>query len=239
MGYTVTLDDDPIVQFIIESACGIPTVYFGSVEELRSKMGELSPDAVFVDIHLKDGSSGLEAIPLIKSHWRFVPILVMTADSSEDCLGEALASGADDFIRKPLNSREILARVQARMLEQAKRLEAAQRQIGDVNVDCVHNIIGGQKKQRHLSKADLQLFLALADAHGTIVARDSLKRMGWGTINITDKALDRKIHIIRDALQDVSKNLRIDAVYGKGFRLGFESKIVENSDSSYSQMNSL
>ncbi len=220
VGYTVTLDDDPVVQCLIESACGIPTIRFGSVKELAAKVQELSPDAVFVDIHLNDECSGLDAIPLIKNHWRFVPVIVMTADSSDERLGEALASGADDFIRKPINPMEILARVQARMKEQAKRLAVAQRQIGDIKVDNVHNILGGQKRERHLSKADLQLFLALADAHGTIVPRDALKRMGWGTIKITDKALDRKIHLIRDALNDVSQNLHIEAVYGKGFRLG-------------------
>jgi DNA-binding response OmpR family regulator len=100
--YTITLDDDVMVHQIIERSTKIKTVGMKDPEELLSKIEDLHPIAVFIDIHLGTSRTGLEILPNLRTAWPFCPILVITGTPAEHTIVKALNSGADDFIRKPL-----------------------------------------------------------------------------------------------------------------------------------------
>lgn len=218
--YLVTLDDDPMIQKIIEGATGMESIHFTSIEALSEKIGSIEPVGMFIDVHLGSQQTGLDILPQLKQKWPFCPIIVITGDRAEDAVGNALASGADDFVYKPINPKELVARLQARMSELSKREAREVVRIGDVTVDIAHRVISNENgEQRFMSPTEMNLLTCLLDAKGTVVRREAMKRKCWGQIYVSDNALNRKLHEVRRALKEVSPRLNIRTLYGTGFVL--------------------
>lgn len=216
--YTITLDDDPIVHRMIQKALGMRSISFVSPEKLLSAADNYQPVAAFIDIHL-DSASGLDVIPMLRSKWAFCPIIVVTSDPSDEAVTEALARGADDFVRKPIRPKELTARLHTRLIDQAQKEAKNIVQVADVTLDRAHRHLKGPTGERYLSSTELNLFLSLLQAKGTIVPRKTLKLRCWGEIAVSDNALDRKIYEVRRALQEVGSGIEITTAYGLGFAL--------------------
>ena len=193
--YTVTIDDDPTVSKIIEAALGTPTVSFSSTRDVLEQ-NTLNPQAIFVDIHL-DQENGLAALPKFREMFRYCPIIVITGDSNDKALAEALTLGADDFIMKPLRPREVVARLQARLADQALKQASQSLVFGDVQLDRGHRVLRGPKGERFLSPTEMNLLVAL----------------------MRSAALDRKVFEVRRALLDGGSRCSIGTAYGVGFFL--------------------
>jgi len=223
--YTLTLDDDPIVARLIEAALGTPTLAYDSAKTLLQDDRVLNPVAVFVDVHLND-ESGIAALPEIRQRWRYCPIIVITADPDDKALADALTCGADDFIMKPLRPREVVARLQARLADQALKQNTQSVSYGDVRLDQGYRTLRGPKGERFLSPTEMNLLLALMRSGGTTLERSMLKNQCWDHIAVSDNALDRKIFEVRRALLDVGSACSIGTTYGVGFFLEAPSQSV-------------
>jgi DNA-binding response OmpR family regulator len=196
--YIIVLDDDPMVARIIQKSLGLKTLQYSTVESLTAEAGKFHPVAAFVDIHLET-ETGLSAVPVLKAKWPFCPIIVITGDSTDDAITEALACGADDFVRKPIRPKELAARLQTRLIDQAQKEAKNVLRVGD------------------LSATEINLFLSLLQARGTIVPRSTLKLRCWGQIAVSDNALDRKVYEVRRALREIGSQLNVGTAYGVGF----------------------
>ncbi|RYZ71105.1 MAG: response regulator, partial [Proteobacteria bacterium] len=130
--YTITLDDDASISRIIAQVTGIPSHGFATGESLMKKAGSMDPVAVFVDVHLEGNANGLDMIPELRKIYPFVPIIVQTSDPKDDLIGQALAIGANDFIRKPINPIELTGRLHARIQEMSARKKIDVMTIGDI-----------------------------------------------------------------------------------------------------------
>lgn len=216
--YTITLDDDPLVAKLIEKGLSLPTMAFANAEELKPKMAELSPKAVFIDIHLTEGS-GLSLIPEMRHHWPYIPFIVITADKDEAFLSEALSRGADDFIRKPIKVNELKARLQKRWHDQVEKQALSVLNYQDITIDAANSLLKGPTSIRSLSPTELKLVNRLVQAQGTAVSRSALKFSCWHQISVTENALDRKIYELRKCLRDIGSQLEIETLYGEGFVL--------------------
>lgn len=214
--FTITLDDDPIVPKLIEAALGTPTRAFASAKGLLSSPEAIEPLAIFVDVHL-EGENGLTAIPSLRNRWRYCPIIVITGDSDDKAVSEALTMGADDFIMKPLRPREVVARLQARLADQAMKQGRQKVDFGDVHLDQTHRVLRGPKGERFLSPTEINLLVALMRSGGTTLERAMLKNRCWDHIAVSDNALDRKVFEVRRALMDVGSRCSIGTAYGVGF----------------------
>ncbi len=216
--YTITVDDDPIVPRMIEAAVGIRTLEFASAKQMLAQTASLLPKAVFVDIHL-DGENGLTTLPEIRSRWPYVPILVVTADSTEERISEALAMGADDFILKPLRPIEVVARLQARLADQALKQASQNLAWGDLKLDQAQRVLHGPKGERFLSPTELGLLAALIKGAGNTLERNLLKALCWEGLAVSDNALDRKVFEVRKAITEVGSDCVVRTTYGIGFAL--------------------
>lgn len=217
--YMIVLDDDPMVHRIIESSLGVKTLSFTCPEKLIAEADNFQPQAAFIDIYLGSEQTGLEVVSALRGKWQSCPILIITADNSDDIVEEALACGANDFIRKPIKPKELRARLQARLGDVAEKAAVSVVRVGDVTIDSSFRLIKGVQTERYLSPTELNLLLCLSRAKSTVVARQALKRFAWGQIQVSDNALDRRMHAIRQALKDVSDQVHIRTVYGVGFVL--------------------
>lgn len=224
--YTVTLDDDPIVHQIVEKATKIPSKLYNDPRVLAQEVEGLNPIAAFIDINLGETqTTGLELVPLLRKNWPFVPILIVTSSPTETAISKALASGADDFVRKPIIPEELLARLKLRMEDSAQKAAKEVIEYGDISVDSIHRTVSGPNGKRYASPIEITLLTCLANMEGAIVEKEALKVRCWGQIKVTDNALHRKLHAVRQLLKDVSDNVIIQTKYGVGFALKVASDV--------------
>lgn len=221
--YTITLDDDPSISKIIAQVTGIPSLPFVSAEALRKKAGSFDPVAAFIDVHLDSNEIGLDFIPEFRKVWPFTPIIVATSDPKDHLIGEALAMGANDFIRKPINPVELTGRLHARILEMSTRRKNDVVEIGDIVFSPGQSSISKDGQVSYLPKLETQLLSMLIDQRELIVSRDELKQRLWGRIAVSENTLDRKISDIRKAFADINSVCVIQSIYRKGICLKFGS----------------
>ncbi len=220
--YTLTLDDDPMIHAIIAAAMGVPSLSFTHPDALRRALPELDPIALFIDINLEADVSGLDLIPELRKRWPSCPLLVVTSDPSDDALGGALAAGANDFIRKPINRNELLARVKARMTEMARQAGSTQLVLGPLTFNRLHRSLEYRRERRYLTPQGACLLECLIEAQGMAVPRVDLKRRIWSNVKIGDNALDKKVHELRSALRELTADIHVQAIYGVGLSIRYQ-----------------
>ena len=163
---------------------------------------------------------------MLRSWWVYCPIIVVTASPGDDIVGLALAAGANDYLRKPMNPKELAARLHARTVEMQQRAAMDSIQIGDSTLDIIRRCLSGKKGKRHLSELDARLLAHLARSPETLISRPELKQVLWGGLRITDNALDKRLCELRQALRDVGASASLLSYYGKGLRLTVNQKQV-------------
>jgi two-component system, OmpR family, response regulator len=222
-GYAITLDDDVMVSKIIEKITGINSIQYKSAKTLLQKAEtHRNPTAVFIDIHLDDNESGLDIIPELREIWPFTPLIVVTGDMKDDMIGHALAAGADDFVRKPINAVELRARLKARVAQMTERASRDQIAVADMTYDRNFRTMVGGGKIRHLSQTESRLWECLLEARGMVIPRSEVKRKVWGSIKVSDNALDKKLFDLRAHVKETSHRVHLKSVYGSGICLEWE-----------------
>lgn len=165
---------------------------------------------------------GIEVLRRARAEGRQTPVLVLTARDGLDERITGLDVGADDYIVKPYEFRELLARMRAVI---RRRDGAAHSIIGGsaVQLDLTTRevLIGGARSQ--LSAREFSLLHALLERPGAILSRDQLENRiyGWGE-EVSSNAVDVLIHGMRRKLgQDLIRNVR-----GLGWRIAAEAAPV-------------
>ena len=220
----LTVDDDPLVAKILERSVGIPSVSLSDAAQLREAFVKIQPLAIFLDIYLKGSENGLELLPAIKEHWPYSPIIVITGDFDDDCLDEAFAKGANDFILKPIRPREVQARFRTRLTELREKAEKAALIAGDIRLDISHRLLVGPKEKQFLAPVETLILAQLIRARGAVLPKEHIKREAWGPVAVSDNAFYRKLFELRRALEIVSDSIKVQTVYGNGLTLEVHEK---------------
>jgi two-component system KDP operon response regulator KdpE len=150
------------------------TVARGLIEASTRK-----PDLILLDLGLPDG----DGISLVKDFrtWSTIPILILSARSSEQDKITALDAGADDYITKPFGVGELLARVRAllRRRMQAKNVEPIV-MIGDLQLDFSQRMVTRAGLPLHLTPIEYRLLCVLYASVGRVLTHRQLLREVWG-----------------------------------------------------------
>lgn len=204
---------------IIEPTPEISIRHFSRIADLINNMQTMEPNAFIVDLSLPNEDCSLDAIPTLKSRWPAVPVIAIPP--SDDSLGinQALAAGANDFVCKPLNPHELLARLELRMDDANNALRKEILEIGDIKLDIVRRSLKGPKSNLYISPIESTLLSTLINAKESLVEKETLKLRCWGEFKVTDNALHRKLHAVRQALKDVTDCVVIVTKYGVGFSI--------------------
>jgi two-component system KDP operon response regulator KdpE len=137
------------------------------------------PDLILLDLGLPDG----DGISLVKDFrsWSNIPILILSARSSEQDKITALDAGADDYITKPFGVGELLARVRAllRRRMQAKNVEPIV-MIGDLQLDFSQRLVTRAGLPLHLTPIEYRLLCVLYASVGRVLTHRQLLREVWG-----------------------------------------------------------
>jgi two-component system OmpR family response regulator len=218
--YTLTLEDDPIIYPLVELATEMPTFSFSEIESFVSQMGQFRPLGVFVDVHLGIAQNGIDVIPRIKERWPYIPLIVMTSDLSEDLVSKALTNGADDFILKPINLKELSSRFQIRSRDLSLKQSSQSITLGQLTLNSAQRSLHYNKKRVPLSPLSAKLFECFFQSRGTTLTKDFLKRNAWpGSVIVQDNTLEKKIHEMRTQLKELGANAEIKNIFNQGYQL--------------------
>lgn len=182
-GNILVVDDEPQITRVLKTTLssqgyGIRTAADGE-QALREMKGWL-PDLVITDLRMPK-MDGLQLCRAIRVHSR-IPIIVLSVKGEEAIKVESLDAGADDYITKPFNVNELLARVRAALRRAAVPLqpETAVIAIGDFHIDIPARKVEVKEKEVHLTPKEFELLIYLARRPGKVVTHHALLTGVWG-----------------------------------------------------------
>lgn len=144
-----------------------------------SEAGTRKPDLVILDLGLPD-MDGVQFIQDLRT-WSNLPILILSARSTEDDKIRALDAGADDYLSKPFGVGELLARVRALLRRRNGALELGPLiQFGDVTVDLSRRALTRAGMPLHLTQIEYRLLSLLLAHPGRVLTHRFLLREIWG-----------------------------------------------------------
>lgn len=181
------------------------------------------PDIVLLDIMLP-GMSGTEVCRKIRES-STVPIIMLTARDSALEKVELLESGADDYVTKPFNPPELVARARAvlRRGGVAGESEAvpAPLSVGGLRVDKARREVTVDGEPVDLTAKEFDLLAVMASEPGVVFSREKLLERVWGFIDFVEaRGVDVHVRHLREKLGDVAGEPRfIETVRGVGYRV--------------------
>lgn len=176
------------------------------------------PNLVVLDVVLP-GVNGFELCALLRQQGQ-TPVLVLTARTSKGDKIGALDLGADDYITKPFDLREFLARVKA-VLRRAI-LDTDTLEIGSLTINFVQRSARRGQTELHLTEREFDLLQYLSERTGQVVHRDELHRKFWGPDVPYTRSVDIAIARLRKKIEpDVHHPRFIHTVHGDGYTLTY------------------
>jgi DNA-binding response OmpR family regulator len=175
-----------------------------------------APDLIVLDLMLP-GLSGLDVCRTLRERTE-VPIIMVTARTTEDDKLEGLRSGADDYVTKPFSPRELVARV-ATVL---RRVRPVRREIqaGDITIDLTAREVRRAGAAVAMTRAEFRLLEVLAATPGRAWSRADLAERAFGhDYDALDRTIDAHVMNLRRKLEpDRARPSLIETVFGVGYR---------------------
>jgi len=167
----------------------------GLNEALNSK-----PDLIILDIMLP-GINGYEICRLIRGEGLDMPIIMLTAKGQESDIILGLNLGADDYVTKPFNIQELLARVNA-FLRRRRHQEVRQFQFGEFTLNMESRQLLRRGKEVILTPKEFGLLALFVKRHGCALTRDEILKQVWGyDILVTTRSVDRCVNTLRNKIE--------------------------------------
>ena len=168
--------------------------------------------------------SGLEICRELRSHLRQTPVLFLTAKDTIDDRVDGLDAGADDYLVKPFELRELLARVRA-LLRRSANLEnesaSNKLKIADLELDIENQVAYRQGKAIELSSKEIELLGYLMQHQDRLLTHEEIYHHLWhDNEQPSSNVLAALIRLLRRKIEVTGEERLIHTVYGKGYRFG-------------------
>jgi len=183
-GLILVVDDEMSIRRALHSTLhnlGFNTVEAARGEEALSLLRSNPFDAVLLDINMP-GMSGVDACRTMRKSYPRIPILMLTVRDSEDDKVEALDAGADDYITKPFQLRELTARMRAAMRwsKMAEGQESPVLRINEIELDPARRTVKKSGRPIHLTPKEFELTHQLMIHAGRPIPHTRLLTTVWG-----------------------------------------------------------
>lgn len=154
---------------------------FARATDFYRALNDILPDLVLMDVMLPD-ENGCDIVRRLRSQsaTKRLPVIMVTAKTSEMDMVKGLDDGADDYIKKPFSVLELLSRVKA-LLRRSTEETAQQLRVGDIQLDNARRIVLAQGKSVELTYKEYELLRYLMINAEMVLSRESIMRFVWGT----------------------------------------------------------
>jgi two-component system KDP operon response regulator KdpE len=209
----LVVDDEPAIRRLLNTGltrAGYRVVEAATARDALSALNIDKPDAVLLDLGLPD-RDGLELVPLIKASGP--ALLVISARDATEQKVTALDLGADDYITKPFDTEEVLARVRTALRHRlSAESDAPIVRMGDVEIDLSNRMVRKAGEEVHLTPKEFGFLAELAKHPGRVVTHPQLLRAVWGPGHETD------VEYLRVAARGVRMKLEGNATQPSSIR---------------------
>ena len=216
------VDDEPAIRRLVRGAverAGYSVADAATAEDGLMEARREGCELVLLDLGLPD-RDGIELVPLIKAMDRAVIVLTARADTAEKVA--ALDLGADDYVVKPFNTEELLARVRTALRHRARESGiAGVLTLASVTIDLVRRRVARDGAPIALARKEYAVLAELARFPDRVVTHAQLLRVAWGDAHIAD------VEYLRVAVRGLRRKLETDPAQpalivnepGVGYRL--------------------
>ena len=179
-----------------------------------------SADCVLLDVMLPDGN-GFDTCRALRSRSK-VPIIMVTARTDTYDVVAGLEAGADDYLTKPFEMKELAARIRA-MLRRARDHDTGPSRIelgGRLNILPEEGVVRCDGEEVHLTRTEFRLLCELAANPGRLFSREVLLESVWGYEYLGDpKLVDAHVHRLRSKIEEDPSNPRhVVTIRGLGYK---------------------
>ncbi|MDQ3640121.1 MAG: response regulator transcription factor [Actinomycetota bacterium] len=190
-------------------------------DEAITRFERRAPDCVLLDVMLPDGN-GFDICRALRSRSK-VPIIMVTARTDTYDVVAGLEAGADDYVTKPFEMKELAARIRA-MLRRARDHDSGDSRIalgGRVEIVPEEGVVRCDGEEVHLTSTEFRLLCELASTPGRLYSREALLESVWGYEYVGDtKLVDAHVHRLRSKIeQDPSNPKHVVTVRGLGYKV--------------------
>lgn len=176
-------------------------------------------DACLLDRMLPN-MDGLTLLRKARANGIATPVMMLTALGRVGDRVDGLESGADDYLVKPFDMRELIARLHALVRRPAGAEPNKILKCGDTSLDLSELVLKGKAGEAALSKKECELLEAFFKNSGRLLSRQTLLGRVWGAdAQVEESSLDSYIHFVRRRLAAVGSDLKLTTVRGAGYRL--------------------
>ena len=206
---------DAIVRILEGASYNAEAVYDGT-SGLRSALSG-AYDAVVLDVMLP-GMSGYDVVHKMRREGSATPVLLLTARSSTADKVEGLDSGADDYMTKPFEAPELLARLRA-LTRRKGDVMLDEVSFADIRLDLATHDLSCGDSSVHLSGKEFEVMNILMSSSARVVSKQDLLSRVWGASEASENSVEAYVSFLRKKLAHIGSKVQITTLRMLGYRL--------------------
>ncbi|MDD6267733.1 MAG: response regulator transcription factor [Clostridium sp.] len=213
MALIYVVEDDQnireIERFALQNS-GYHVEEFGNAKEFYKRIADKLPQLILLDVMLPD-EDGLAIIKKLRSmsETKRVPVIMVTAKTTELDKVKGLDLGADDYITKPFGVMELISRVKAVLRRTGDDVEEQNLTLGEVSIDCKKHMVTVGDEVCELTFKEYELLKLLMMNAGIVMTRDVIMERVWGIdFEGESRTLDMHIKTLRQKLKDAGSRIK-------------------------------
>ena len=182
---------------------------FENAKEFYKKLDELVPDLILLDVMLPD-ESGYDIVRKLRKRpaTQDIPIIMVTAKTTEMDMIKGFDGGADDYIKKPFSIMELITRVKALLRRTAKE-EPKLLKLDDLVIDHERHVVTVNNEPVDLTYKEYELLRLLMGSQGIVMTREVIMRSVWDTdFEGETRTVDMHIKTLRHKLGDYGSRIK-------------------------------
>lgn len=182
---------------------------FENAKEFYKKLDELVPDLILLDVMLPD-ESGYDIVRKLRKRpaTQDIPIIMVTAKTTEMDMIKGFDGGADDYIKKPFSIMELITRVKALLRRTAKE-EPKLLKLDDLVIDHERHVVTVNNEPVDLTYKEYELLRLLMGSQGIVMTREVIMRRVWDTdFEGETRTVDMHIKTLRHKLGDYGSRIK-------------------------------
>ncbi len=225
MSIIYCVEDDDGIRELVSCALksgGYEVRSFADAKSFYNKLNTELPSLVLLDVMLPD-EDGFSILNRLKNSERLsnLPVIMLTAKTSELDKVSGLEAGADDYITKPFGVMELLSRIKAVLRRtNSQDYDSEVIIIDNLKLDSARRIVKYQDKEVSLTYKEFELLMYLMKHKSVVVDRDKLMSKVWGyDFGGETRTVDMHIKTLRHKLENAGCNDLIKTVRGVGYKI--------------------